>query len=55
MSYNLCNEILIFHPNCAIFDDNKNDVNPFSDYYLSELTAVKLTISFAAIEKWARK
>lgn len=37
--------------NCAIFDDNKNDVNPFSDYCLSELTAVKLTISFAAIEK----
>lgn len=55
MSYNLCNEILFFHPNCAIFDDNKNDVNPFSDYYLSELTAVKLTISFAAIEKRARK
>lgn len=35
----------------AIFDDNKNNVNPFSDYCLSELTAVKLTISFAAIEK----
>lgn len=53
MSYILCNDILFLKSIQS--DDNKNDVNPFSDYYLSELTAVKLTISFAAIEKWSRE
>lgn len=51
MLYNFCNEIFFFYLNCVIFDDNKNDVNLFFDYYLLELIVVKLIIFFVVIEK----